>query len=141
MTKSVKQPAELKRKVFTLKQKKLPNFSKGIKAETIAQNFLEKQGYLILEKNLSLKNLEIDLIAFDKKFNELVFVEVKYRQSKNFGDGPVAVNQQKIAKITAVAENYLKKKQFKKYYRFDIISVSGNLNKPEIEHFENITWL
>lgn len=94
-----------------------------------------------MEKNLRLGNAEIDLVTLDQKFNEIVFVEVKYRQKNDFGDPSQAVNQDKIKQMSKVANYYLKKKQFKKSYRFDIISVSGNLEQPEIEHFENITWL
>jgi Holliday junction resolvase-like predicted endonuclease len=41
-----------------------------------------------------------------------------------------------------VAGGYLAKKKFKKDYRFDIISVVGNLNQKDlkIKHFENISW-
>ena len=96
---------------------------------------------MLLEKNIRLGNFEIDLVVLDQKFDEIVFVEVKYRREKEYGDPSQAVDQKKINKMVSVAKSYLRKKQFKKDYRFDIISVSGNLKKPEIEHFENITWL
>jgi len=99
------------------------------------------KGYLILERNLGLGNLEIDLIALDQQFQEIVFVEVKYLSSDMQGDPSQAVNQVKIKKMLAVAKIYLKKMQFQKSHRFDIISVVGNLQKPRVEHFENITWL
>lgn len=96
---------------------------------------------MLLEKNIRLGNSEIDLIVLDQKFDEIVFVEVKYREKKEYGDPSQAVDQKKINKMISVAKSYLRKKQFKKDYRFDIISVSGDLKEPEIEHFENITWL
>jgi len=102
---------------------------------------LINKGCLLLEKNIRLGNFEIDLVVLDQKFDEIVFVEVKYRREKEYGDPSQAVDQKKINKMVSVAKSYLRKKQFKKDYRFDIISVSGNLKKPEIEHFENITWL
>jgi putative endonuclease len=139
--KSVKPPAELKKKVFSPKQRRLPNFSKGIKAEELALTFLENKGYLLLEKNLRLGNCEIDIIALDKKFDEIVFIEVKYLAQSDFGDASQAVNQKKLKNMIKVANSYLRKKQFKKSHRFDIISVIGNLDQPEVEHFENVTWL
>ena len=96
---------------------------------------------MLLEKNIRLGNFEIDLVVLDQKFDEIVFVEVKYRREKEYGDPSQAVDQKKLNKMISVAKSYLRKKQFKKDYRFDIISVSGNLKEPEIEHFENITWL
>ena len=97
---------------------------------------------MILEKNLKYKNFEIDIIALDQKFDELVFIEVKYRKNDNFGEASLAVNQQKLNKMQRVAQAYLRKKKFKKDYRFDIISIIGNLDKDnlEIKHFENISW-
>lgn len=94
-----------------------------------------------MERNLSLKNFELDLVALDQKFDEVVFVEVKYRQNDDFGDASLAVDQIKLQKMIGVAKSYLRKKKFQKSHRFDIISIVGNLDKPRIEHFENVTWL
>jgi putative endonuclease len=141
VTKSVKPPAELKKKVFSKKQRSLPNFSKGIQAEELALTFLVNKGYLLLEKNLSLANCELDLVMLDQQFDEIVFIEVKYRQKDDYGDASLAVNQKKLNNMIKVANSYLRKKQFQKSYRFDIISVVGNLPQAKIEHFENITWL
>ena len=142
VTRSVKPLPELKKRTLTAKQLKLNNFSTGQKAEHKAQDFLKKKNYLILEKNLKYKNFEIDIIALDQKFDELVFVEVKYRKNDKFGDASLAVNQQKLNKMQRVAQTYLRKKKFKKDYRFDIISIIGNLDKNnlDIKHFENISW-
>lgn len=119
----------------------MPNFSKGIQAEKTALTFLINKGYSLLEKNIRTANSEVDLIMIDEKFDEIVFVEVKYRTTRSYGDGSQAVDQRKLNSMVKVANSYLRKKQFKKSYRFDIISVSGNLERPEIRHFENITWL
>ena len=119
----------------------MPNFSKGIQAEKTALTFLLNKGYSLLEKNLRTANSEVDLVVLDEQFDEIVFVEVKYRETRSYGDGSQAVDQRKLNSMIKVANSYLRKKQFKKSYRFDIISVSGNLERPEIRHFENITWL
>ena len=47
--------------------------------ENLASEYLEKQGYLILERNFACRQGEIDIIAKDEK--EFVFVEVKTRKS------------------------------------------------------------
>jgi len=119
----------------------LPNFSKGIQAEKIALAFLIKKGCSLLEKNIRTANSEVDLVVLDEKFDEIVFVEVKYREKHCYGDGSQAVDQRKLNSMIKVANSYLKKTQFKKSYRFDIISIVGDLNKPKIAHFENITWI
>ena len=51
--------------------------------ENLASEYLEKQGYLILERNFACRQGEIDIIAKDEK--EFVFVEVKTRKSLKFG--------------------------------------------------------
>ena len=47
--------------------------------ENLASEYLEKQGYLILERNFACRQGEIDIIAREK--DEIVFVEVKTRSS------------------------------------------------------------
>ena len=119
----------------------MPNFSKGIQAEKIALTFLLNKGYSLLEKNLRTANSEVDLVVLDEQFDEIVFVEVKFRSELTFGEGSQAVDQRKLNSMIKVANSYLRKKQFQKSYRFDIISISGSLERPRIKHFENITWL
>jgi putative endonuclease len=142
----VNQPLELKRRVLSIKQRSLNNFRVGVVGETRACDYLEKQNYQILSKNVRFKNKEVDIVALDTKFDEIVFIEVKTRISKLFGEPDLAVDRKKLGNMETVAKKYLKNQKLKKDYRFDIISISGKLqNKKfewdsEIEHFENITW-
>ena len=76
----------------------------GQRGETLAANFLQKQGYQILERNFRIKGGEIDIIAQEK--NTLVFVEVKARQDDSFGQPEEAINPQKIATIVRTGEYY-----------------------------------
>ena len=52
--------------------------ARGARHEELAAAFLEKQGYVILEKNFFCRTGEIDIIA--REGDTLVFVEVKYRK-------------------------------------------------------------
>jgi len=112
-------------------------------AENKASAFLTKQNYQILERNLRFKNHELDLIALDLKQNEYVFFEIKWRRNDFFGDGSLAVNWRKLQSMQLVAKKWLIKQEFKKAYRFDIISLVGNLDNQDlkIRHFKNVTWL
>ncbi len=56
----------------------------GVNGELIAKSYLEKNGYLILERNWRYKKYEIDIIA--QKPNLIVFVEVKTRKNDTFGE-------------------------------------------------------
>ena len=108
----------------------------GKKGEIIAANYLKKQKYKILEMNYKNKIGEIDIIAKDK--NLLVFVEVKTRYSKLFGDPLEAINAQKQAKIRSVATKYLMEHKLidKISIRFDAIAVLGD-SDYEIRHIKD----
>lgn len=107
----------------------------GKKSEIIAADFLKKKGYKIIELNHKNKIGEIDVIAQDRDY--LVFVEVKARLSRAFGDPLEAVNYKKQQKIRKVAELYLlKKRKTETSCRFDVISILGQ-EKYEISHIEN----
>jgi len=97
------------------------------------------KNYQILAQNIRLGLNEIDIIALDREFDELVFIEVKTRDSADFGHPNQAVKFKKIASMRKVAQTYLKKLRLQNDYRFDIITVIGK-NGNNIEHFENITW-
>ncbi len=97
---------------------------------------MQRRGYQVLEKNIQVGRFEIDIIALDKKHQELVFVEVKNRKNSRHGHPSQAVDAKKLYKMAAAAEMYLRRQRLQQDYRFDIIAVSGN----KIEHFENISW-
>jgi putative endonuclease len=62
--------------------------------EDRAAKLLRNKGYKIIEQNYTTKLGEIDLIAID--VDTLVFVEVKTRWSKKFGNPEEAVNLRKL---------------------------------------------
>ena len=55
------------------------NKAKGAYGEDLACRELEKNGYVILERNYRYRNGEIDIIA--EKDGIIIFVEVKFRTS------------------------------------------------------------
>ncbi len=105
----------------------------GAKGENQAESYLKKKGLKILQKNYSTKLGEIDLICFDKKSKEYVFVEVKSRSSTEFGSPSEAVNFKKQHKIRNVASLYLKlNKLTEEKIRFDVVEVLDD----KINHIE-----
>ena len=105
--------------------------------EDIATKYLQKKGYKIIERNFSCRQGEIDIIA--KDFSELVFIEVKTRTSKEFGEPAEAVNAIKKKHIERAAEYYLyKTKQQNKFIRFDVIEVLMKNGYYTIKHIEQI---
>ena len=107
----------------------------GKTSEIIASNYLKKKGYKIIKTDYKNKIGEIDIIAKDK--NYLVFVEVKARMSRKFGDPLEAINVEKQNKIRAVATMYLmQNKLMETNCRFDAIAVLGEMDE-DICHIEN----
>ncbi len=100
--------------------------------ETIASKYLLQKGFLIISCNYKNALGEIDIIVKDKKY--YVFVEVKTRSSKKFGNASEAVTKFKQQKIRQIASLYLKqKKLIDAPCRFDVIEVYDN----EINHIIN----
>ncbi|SDK99923.1 putative endonuclease [Clostridium cochlearium] len=93
--------------------------------ESMAENFLIKNGYIILDKNFSCKLGEIDIIGKDG--NIISFVEVKSRFGNLYGSPGESVNFSKQYKIYKTAQLYILKKKLNKFYfRFDVIEIIFN---------------
>lgn len=108
----------------------------GEKSESIAVNYLKKQGYKIIEQNYRTKLGEIDIIAKEK--GTITFIEVKSRKSKNFGNPKWAVTPKKQRKISMVALQYLKTTmQSNAKARFDVVSIISSPDNPSIEIVKN----
>jgi len=104
----------------------------GKEGEYIAQQFLQKKGFKILDCNWRHLRYEVDIIALDNNF--LVFVEVKTRSSFKYGFPDEAVSWKKEAMMIDSAEIYLEKKDLDYEVRFDIVSVIKNETEQRVYH-------
>ena len=112
------------------------NRTLGNNGEDIACKYLLKQGYEILERNKHYSRYcEIDIIAKYKQ--TIVFVEVKTRQSSEYGTPFEAITKTKLSNILKGVQYYLSQNKVKDY-RIDIIGITL---RPEIkiEHLKNIS--
>ena len=116
---------------------KTKNKEIGAKGELLAQEYVKKLGYEIIEvKKRFSRFCEIDIIAKDK--DTLVFIEVKTRSSDFCGSPFEAITKTKYENIKTGLFTYLQETKDKyKKFRIDAISV---LLKPEIkiQHLKNI---
>lgn len=109
---------------------------KGKVGEKKAARYLKRKGYRILERNYRAGKHEIDLIAYDKREDCLVFVEVKARSESQFGLPGEAVNANKQRFLRLAALSYLKQiKGEESPARFDVIEVY--FDKGDIRHIIN----
>lgn len=116
----------------------------GAKAETLAKQYLQKQGLEFIEQNYRSRRGEIDLI-FKQNTNTIIFVEVKYRSSAQFGHAEEMVTIHKQKKIMKTALSYLQEKRLTESViaRFDVIAIepqtADTTNKNETPF--SIQWI
>ena len=108
----------------------------GKNGETIAENFLKKRGFFILEKNYKTPFGEIDIIA--KNGTEIVFFEVKTRVSEKFGTPLEAINTEKKKHILKNCLYFIKKnRQENQPCRIDAIGIKLNA-KGDLEILKHV---
>jgi len=108
---------------------------KGREGEGAAVEYLEKNGYKVVERNFRSRRGEVDIIA--RKNEELVFVEVKNWDALTIDSIEHSLNSLKKQRIIKTAHYFihchpeLKESRI----RFDLIFVHGELSK--IDHIKN----
>lgn len=107
---------------------------KGDDKERLAEEFLSAKGLELIERNFNCKSGEIDLIMKDGEY--LVFVEVRYRETNEFGGALASITPAKQRKFHRAAEFYLLKhfKNSPPPCRIDAIGIEG---ENEIEWVKN----
>lgn len=111
----------------------------GRYGEKIAADYLERQGYQILERNWVYGRAEIDLIVFyDKK---LIFVEVKTRRSAEHGAPEDFVDWRKERQLEFASGVYIDRRNHQGEIRFDIIAIVVESKEVyKINHIEDAFW-
>ena len=107
----------------------------GEKGEELAIEYLQKNGYSIVEKNYRYQKAEVDIIA--QKENVLVIVEVKTRSTNYFGNPQDFVNPKKIKLLVSAIDNYVIENDLDIEIRFDIIAVLKNKENYKIHHIKD----
>ncbi|MFV7236457.1 MULTISPECIES: YraN family protein [Flavobacterium] len=100
--------------------------------EEMAVEYLQKDGYTILETNWTFQKAEIDILA--QKENILAVVEVKTRSSLEFGLPQDFVKPKKIQLLVKAVNAYVIYKNIDIEVRFDIIAIHKEGKSFVIEH-------
>ncbi|MCX7116111.1 MAG: YraN family protein [Gammaproteobacteria bacterium] len=104
---------------------------KGDQAEDVVKNYLLSQGLQWEMSHYRSRFGEIDLVMRDKAW--LVFVEVRFRQSRSFGNALESVTPQKQKKLWLTASCYLSERRahLSENVRFDVVSLQGDVDEIE----------
>jgi putative endonuclease len=93
----------------------------GTAGETRAAEFLVRQGYRILDRNVRVGGVEVDLIV--RRGPLVAFVEVKTRRSTHFGGPELAVDATKQARLVRAAAAWLREHRGRaRRVRFDVVT-------------------
>jgi len=121
---------------FTGDHSRSDNRAKGARGEDLAASCLKKEGYRIVERNYRCRFGEIDIIAMDKE--DVVFVEVKGRESDTFGAPEEAIGPTKQKKISKVALHYMQEKGLgDRNARFDAVAIRFTPHGDQIQLIKN----
>ena len=97
----------------------------GAIGEDVSCEYLEKNGFKIIERNFLTRHGEIDIIAENDRY--IVFIEVKLRtvgeNTAKYGRPALAVTKNKMKNIIYSAGIYISKNKIEKSVRFDVIEV------------------
>ena len=107
-------------------------YSKGSHYERLAREYLQKKGLTFVASNYATPRGEIDLVMRDNE--TLVFVEVRYRQRRDFGGAIESLDRAKQSRIIYAAQHYMEKYKYSGIVRFDFIAFEGKVEgDPKVQ--------
>ncbi len=108
--------------------------------EKYAACYLQRIGYVIVDRNYHVRGGEIDIIAYERKNRYLVFVEVKVRTAKTFGTPEESIGIKKKIRLSHALESYVAQKTYTGNYRFDVISIVIEGPYHTLKHTQAISF-
>ncbi len=105
--------------------------------EAAAEKYLQGCGLVIIERNFQVRGGELDLIMRDG--DTTVFVEVRYRQSQQYGHAAETVTPTKMNKLVKAANLWLMKQGLSVHstdFRFDLVAI--HQQGKQIEWIKNV---
>ena len=125
-------------KLLRTTRNKLKKIEKGKLGELVAQAFLKKKGYRIIETNYRCSAGEIDIIARQGEY--LVFIEVRSKTNLHFGSPEESITQKKMEHFERAAALYQQTHvKLPEQWRIDLVAVElgANNQTTRIEIIEN----
>jgi|APFre7841882590_1041340.scaffolds.fasta_scaffold01988_7 putative endonuclease len=109
--------------------------AQGNAAESLACQYLEEQGLLLVERNYRCRRGELDLVMRDGAY--LVFVEVRCRHDGRYGTPAETVTLTKQKRLLRAANFYLQSRRSNAPCRFDIVAITQANGKRALEWIQN----
>jgi putative endonuclease len=113
--------------------------------EDVAVEHLRANGYVIVDRNARPcrrdRRLEIDIVAYDRENDVMVFVEVKQHRSHSQRERRLrSVDRRKLRLMRRVCSAWLKANRWTGARRFDVVEVFGEPGggRAEVDHVERI---
>lgn len=108
----------------------------GATGELIAERWLRRQGWRIVQRRFRSGRRDIDLVA--ERDGTVAFVEVKARRGELFGDPVEAVSWRKQRELSRSAKVWIDRHgRPHEAYRFDVIGVLVSGERVRIRHVVN----
>jgi len=114
---------------------KQANNTRGQQAEDLALTYLKQQGLILIQRNYRSRYGEIDLIMQDKE--HIVFVEVRFRSSNQYGGAASSVDIHKQRKLIKCAQQYIANTHNRLGFRFDVLAISPSAKQHDIQWLTN----
>lgn len=113
--------------------------------EDVAAECLRLEGCEIIERNARPcswdQRLEVDIIAYDRKVDAMVFVEVKqHARHSDFESRLRSVNRRKRNLLRLACNSWRLRNRWSGNYRFDVIEIFGvpGCSRPEVDHIRQV---
>ena len=108
----------------------------GKTGEDLTCRELERRGYAIIARRYRRHGGELDVIARDGP--TIVFVEVKTRESRDYGEAAESVTWVKRRRMARVAIDYVTRHRMADCpCRFDVVSIHLEDGRPVVEVYQN----
>jgi putative endonuclease len=112
----------------------------GRRGERIAEEWLVKNGWQVIERRFKSGHRDIDLVMErqDDEGRLVAFVEVKARVSAGYGGPLGAVHWRKQREMARAARDWMSRERSAgDNFRFDVVGVLFGRGSPQVIHIEN----
>ena len=117
----------------------------GLWCEAVATDYLRRHGYEIVDRNSRPverdERLEIDIVAWDRRKDAMVFVEVKqHAEPSLYARRLRSVDKRKRMNLRRACNAWRRTNRWRGAFRFDVIEIYGvpGGGKPVIDHISDV---